>query len=1263
MFINQQPISPAETSSFAHLRHTILRGGHMTKHKGHVASLAPTLGGLAIAMLTAAPLAVTGTAVDAGSCTESGMESGVWTCSGAADAMNDVEQDISAVSGDLTVTTTSDFGMNLVGDPASVDDFVIRVSNSGVGSVTFTDEHNASITSTGTGLSVSGFGADVTIETNGDILAGADGRGDGVQGLSLGAGMLRIVTEGSVSGTEGILANNFGTSSLVRTLGPVTGFGDDSVSANTGWGILSFQNGMGSQEIEALGDVKGRLAGIAGVNYGGESLTIDAINTQGGTVGIFASNMRGALTIRSAGLAHGGDFEFGVPGSSPALPGAVPAISGAFGIYAINRPGGTTLSITSNEAYGLTTGIHALNYGTGGLTISVSGDVTGGSGSGIEAYNSANDVTSSMVINQAMGTTTTGAIDGINANNAGGSLTINALGTAIGTANAGIDAINQATATDLSVTSNIAQGGNFGIRASNDSTGTITITSTMSATGTTLDGIRATNTTAGSTITISAVDVTGGRQGIRVDNRGTGASTVTATGLVTGNTAGGGGNNNAIFVRNNNAGTGSIIINAVDTLTTAGVGDGIRARHDGSGTIEIYSTGDATGARDGILAHSLLGADITVEAADATGTARAGVHTRNNGMAGATLITTTGAIMGGALAGIQTETSAGLLTTINVNSGSVAATSGVAISNNEGDSITNIAAGAVITGDVVLGDGSDAVNLAGGFTGITLLDGGDDYGTVDTFNDVLTLTDMTDSVAGAILTNWEEVHIGSGATVSFSDGMLTAGVGSEAATGLFVDAGGTLDAVGGFDLTGNLHNTGTITTQDGAVGDIVTVTFGDYTGGGDLLIDADLSYDGGADNTPGTDVGFTDQLIVAGTASGTTNVFVTDIGAGGAATDLNNNGTVDVGEGILFAQTVGGAADSFVLGTAPVVAGAYQFDVYSFDAGSTASGAWEYVLASAFTSTANVYEAAPFALLDGLDMPTLEQRVGQRRWSSAAGNASTVSGEWLRVYGDWGSSELASGTSYDSDSWGIQAGFDLPVERGDTGQWVLGMTAQTSQSSTAITSPTGTGSISAQTIGFGGTATWYGDTGLYVDLQSQVNWISADYNSSLDGVLAEDELARSVSTSAEIGKRFALNENAGLTPQAQLTWSQLDGGSFTDSAGNDVDLGTTERLTGRIGLAYDHEWQGDNGSSNNVYAIANILHDFDGSSVVQVAGTDITAERDATWAEIGLGGTISWGEGNSNLNTELYGEASYRQALDTSDSNALAATAGIRIQW
>ena len=101
--------------------------------------------------------------------------------------------------------------------------------------------------------------------------------------------------------------------------------------------------------------------------------------------------------------------------------------------------------------------------------------------------------------------------------------------------------------------STITGGGGYGIKARNFGTGALSVTATGAVTGTNGHGINARNSTSsssvvGTSLTISAAEVSGGSDGIRAENTGTGALSVTATGAVTGNYEG-------INAKNKSAGT------------------------------------------------------------------------------------------------------------------------------------------------------------------------------------------------------------------------------------------------------------------------------------------------------------------------------------------------------------------------------------------------------------------------------------------------------------------------------------------------------------------------------------------------------------------------------------------------------------------------------------------------------------------------------------------------------------------------------------
>jgi outer membrane autotransporter protein len=332
--------------------------------------------------------------------------------------------------------------------------------------------------------------------------------------------------------------------------------------------------------------------------------------------------------------------------------------------------------------------------------------------------------------------------------------------------------------------------------------------------------------------------------------------------------------------------------------------------------------------------------------------------------------------------------------------------------------------------------------------------------------------------------------------------------------------------------------------------------------------------------------------------------------------------------------------------------------------GSLTAGAFDYgleyqtgnfVLASALNSTGATYLAAP-AVLSGFNrLPTLEQRVGDREWANGE-DANT--GSWMRIHGDRLNANLSTGDSFERNQYGVQAGVDMAMEPSANGQFVVGMNAQYGSMSANITNALGSGKIEAEGFGIGATATWYGNQGTYVDAQAQVNWLDTDIASSAAGALTSDHLVKTAAVSLEVGHRFAMSETSTLIPQAQLTWGSVDGGSFTDTAGNAVDLGSNESLIGRVGLAYEFVGPSAGNEERTGYVIANILHDFTNDGDVTVGGADLSASADATWAEIGVGGTY----GLDDSNGAVFGEASYRTSLDGGNSG-VSLSAGLRFEF
>ncbi|MEJ6751959.1 MAG: autotransporter outer membrane beta-barrel domain-containing protein, partial [Amylibacter sp.] len=789
--------------------------------------------------------------------------------------------------------------------------------------------------------------------------------------------------------------------------------------------------------------------------------------------------------------------------------------------------------------------------------------------------------------------TTTGGKGGINAYNEGTSLTINTLTT--------------------------TTGGENGIVAVNSGTGALSITTMGDTTGTDKNGINAYNK--GTSLTIKAATTTGGTFGIAAVSSGTGALSITTTGDTTG---GDGAGIQALSQANT---TGDLTINAANTTGY----NGIFADNEGTGALSITTTGTTKGTAKygiGAINSSLSTGDLTIKAATTAG-ATDGIYADNRGT-GTLNITTSGAITGGTSYGIAALTLANKMTNITLNSGAVSSTAGLGIFNNGGNSTTTVNTGASVAGKIVLGDGVDSLNFAGGdFSDVTLFDGG--AGT----SDILKFSGSSGSVNGSLIKNWESVEINKDSTIAFSNNKLTTGM-------LKTNTGGTLNAISGtFALTGNLSNAGTVNMVNAKTSDKVTVS-GTSTGGGQIKMDVNAKTNK------------SDKLAIAGNSSGKTTLAFKNLSPG-----------KETGSTIADVVTVAGTSSATDF-SGSMLGGIYTYKL-TYDAGSLD-------LVGALNSTASVYKVAPTVLGGFNQMSSLNQRKSYRQVESRSDKASSTPkvalteqrqpNVWLDTGWTRAQEKTPSGISFENTNQDLTLGVDFDVDAGgSSGNWVVGGYVQSGTQEASITDATGTGSITSRGRGIGATATWYGNAGTYVDAQGQITRLESDMSSSAGGVLAESVSSKAYALSLEVGHHIALSEKAGLIPQGQLSWGRIDGAEFTDTGNTAVDMGSNDTQTGRVGLAY--EYVIDNQST--FYAIGSIVRDFKRANKVKAGTASFSEDINETWGEIGIGGSIvldeASGFGSANKTTKLYGGVFQRQSSNNSDIKVLAVNAGIQIEW
>jgi len=821
----------------------------------------------------------------------------------------------------------------------------------------------------------------------------------------------------------------------------------------------------------------------------------------------------------------------------------------------------------------------------------------------------------------------------------------------------------------------------------------------------------------------SSGEVEGHDRGIEVSHTGVGAVEVTAQGSVTGELTDG------IFV---NAGTRTTGV-TVDARNTSGGFHGIHVEnygaglvikaHDatggehgiyvpvaGSGTVEIDVTGTATGGWDGI--------GVTTESD--TKSVRLDVNNAIGGNNGITVIhhadpaaddndvaiTVTGRIQGGDAGwGIWTESNPGVVSNITVKStASVGSTGGRAIINDDGEShvIVEDARTVVdnpdtpevetssVNGLVWLQGGNDNLDLHGGFSGITVLDGGSD-------TDRLQLFDAADAThAGADIRNWEVFRV-SNSRVRITGGSLTVGTPGDATTGVFLTNGSLFDLSG--ETVFNLHSNltlaaGTTYLGHGDGGGDNTI-HGDVTnaglmslagtGAGDTLtIRRDYVGNGGMveiDTILGDDSSQTDQLRIWGDTSGTSNVRVNNLGGAGAPTV----------EGIKIID-VGGASDGVfslvgdyeIDGKQAVVAGAYGYTLWKNGISTPGDGDW-YLRSQLvpddpegplYQPGAAIYESYAQALLGMNGLPTLQQRVGDRYWDDAAKSEEPKSGEsapvndsgvWGVIEGSYGKFKPDSSTTeseYDQEIWRMRFGLDGLISEGEAGKLIGGVMAHFGRGSTDISSKFGSGDISSDAYGAGVTGTWYGNSGLYLDGQAQATWFDSDLSSDWVGELDSGNKGSGYALSMEAGQRVDAGQDWTLIPQAQLVYSNVRFNSFTDPFGVEVEKDQADSLRARFGLAVEQQtsWADEQGEivRTAFHGIANVHYELLDGTSVDVGGTKIESQNDRAWGEIGVGGTYNWGDDGYALYGELSTSSSFQ---NFADSYTVKGTAGLRINW
>lgn len=643
----------------------------------------------------------------------------------------------------------------------------------------------------------------------------------------------------------------------------------------------------------------------------------------------------------------------------------------------------------------------------------------------------------------------------------------------------------------------------------------------------------------------------------------------------------------------------------------------------------------------------------------------------------------------------------------NANGTTGIESSGKSTATNSGNVVLN---GANSTGlradDGTIGNSGDVTSTRAGNTGLAALNGGKITTTGDVFLSGAGSIGLHGESGGRIEATGSQIDV-TGWAIDATNGASTfalAGVTAAGTSGLLsaTDSAATVVNATGSDLWGRAYTaagstsaltlTGSRWTMpaDSNVTDLVNdgsrIVFVSPAAGGFKTLTVDNDYTGANGGTLAMSstlnnglVQLTDKMVVHGDTAGST---VLDI------SNYNGLGAYTPGDGIKVVQVDGTSAGTFALAQ-DLYAGAFEYDLFKGGRVDPNDGDW-YLRSSLSAGAQTLLPYADSLLRFGqTTIGTLQQRTGNRLWADdvpvasglvtkapakAVGSGTDVvgGGVWGRVLGLTGSiSATGTGVGYDQNLWFAQAGVDGVLHEDRNGALVLGIMGTYGTGSVDVAvSPHPTlllprqGTIDTTAYGIGGSLTWIGTDGFYVDGVGQATWYDSDLSATGFPALVDGNKGFGYALSLETGRRFALSGGWTVVPQAQLIYSSV---SFDDffylnpngsSAG--VSGGGGDSLLGRAGVRLENLSRNvANGQRLQGYGIANLTYEFLNGTSVNVGYTPLTQDAEKLWGEVGLGGTWAF-----NDRFSLYGEGLYSTALsDFGDSYTVRGTVGLRYTW
>ena len=761
-------------------------------------------------------------------------------------------------------------------------------------------------------------------------------------------------------------------------------------------------------------------------------------------------------------------------------------------------------------------------------------------------------------------------------------------------------------------------------------------------------GLAVTGGSSGTSVTVNINgDVTADNQAVYVKQEGTGAVSVTTSGTITSGVGGFG----AIEVQQDGIGAVSVTTRGnIDKESTHGIYVETATVTEGDVEVEVYD-GNIESSRTGVIVKNLGSGEVSITTnADFDATA-SGIYVDQVGANNVT-ITTTGGIIDAQGVGIGVRTNADGTTTgdILIESNSTITTNGISegiFVNQRGSGAVTITTDGTINSNNVTGNSDNdegirvmtADGVTTGDVGITVnndITGGsgievDNQGSGNVTINVNAEVEATDSSGNAINLKGKGTHtiiLGTGASIAgvvdaeedvvanievagnvsnFNFGNLGSGVDSFTVNeGSVLGIEGAQSWSGAVTLSGRLVITGNHPIRETGS----TFSVASIEGGG--VIDIDVDFSGG-------DASLSEPRISAQSATGSTTVNVRARGGFPAIPETDEDEAITIGNFIQITDN-GAAPDTFVAGRA--LGGGFNFELTHDNAGNGPS-IWTLV-ATGISVEGALYETLPAALTQLARLESYRQRLQGRQHGGSGG-------AWAKVSNTSGEFEptATSLATHEIENAVVEFGIDVPFRISSSGSpdnFTVGASVGFGDATTDVTIENGTGEIATSTVKGAISANWeYGSA--YVDGQLQYATFGNEFKSDANLV---DKNATAYSAGLEVGYDMNI-AGVRVIPAAQLAWTSVDVGTFTDSAGTQVVLDDGVVLTGRAGIGAEYGWDGVLFGLAPFADIllrgrADVLMPLDGKVGTKISETEMTSEREDPVFDFGIGATYAWGD-------------------------------------